>query len=158
MPPSGFNAKLHLEPGASKSLFIFLVCIYIVAIIIVSALPLAIGVRVLLMLVLLFSSIIAVVRNILLYGSNKICKAVLSQEDEWQIFTRNNGWQNTTLSRFSFVSPWIIILWFITGSCHRSSLVLSADNVDGNTLRRLNVRLRFSMALANKAKKKGVRP
>ena len=63
-------------------------------------------------------------------------------DGEWRLVERSGVALSARLAPRNFVAPWMTILTFTVDRWRRRHLVLLQDNCDGDSLRRLRVRLR----------------
>jgi len=67
---------------------------------------------------------------------------LLNRENAWSMIGPNNSKQNLTLNAEGFVHRLLVIIRFKTAYGDKLSFILTNENVEKNTLRRLRVRLR----------------
>lgn len=69
---------------------------------------------------------------------------LLNGDDEWRLIEGNGADREVNLLPATFVHPLLLVLRFVDDQEKHYSFVLTPDNVDQDSLRRLCVRLRFA--------------
>jgi hypothetical protein len=138
--PSGI--PLRIEPRFSRSLAWFVTLIHLISLSVVLALPFGWVKGGLLVLLLMLSFAYCYLATVLKNGADSLIAVELDAAGEWTLITRNRLISHARLHHSSFVKPWLTILTFKTGRWMTRSLILPADSLDTQTLRRLRVRIR----------------
>jgi toxin CptA len=79
-------------------------------------------------------------------ASRESCTALEVREaDQAAVHTRARGWQDARILGTTYVSPVLTVVNLrLTGFVFAKHVVIVADNVDGETFRRLRVKLRWA--------------
>ena len=140
-----FQAPLHIQPGVSRRLVAFLVVIHAAGAGVVVLMP---GMPWWGRLLLLFGVSVSCWHYWRLHVSRQHPKAVLETTfysiDNWRVHTRG-GSQFAVLADSSFLQPWLCVLNLRLQSGALHSLILLPDNTPASVLRRLRVRVKFSV-------------
>ncbi len=139
---SPWEGPLRIEPGFSRRLALYVVLSHGLGMSTLVALPLAMPWRLVLSLLVVISLVHGLRSQVLRSGRFALRAAELGADGSWLLYTAKGAIQSASLSRSSFVRPRLTVLNFSTGRFGRSSMILLPDAVDGETLRRLRVRLR----------------
>ena len=68
---------------------------------------------------------------------------ILDRDNQWWVRDRAGKETSIKLLPGAFVHPWIVVIRFAAVDSKKYALILSDDNLDAETLRRLRVRLRY---------------
>jgi hypothetical protein len=137
----GFVSPIRLEPRASPLLALATIALHASAALLIASLlqsPLRVAALLLVAASLLSSSR----KHLLRSAGPRITVLLWSQHAHWTLQMAGGARVTGKLLPGSFVHPWLTVLCFATGPLTRRSVVLVADSLPKDTLRRLRVRLR----------------
>ncbi len=138
------SVPLYLELRPSRIFAALLLVIHGGAAGCVLIVPLPWPVRVLLVGIILFSLRYTISRWALLRHNKAVTALLWDDLGEWKLFSRDGKEMAVRLEPDSFVSPWWVVLNFSAiDASGRYSTVLFPDSLDGESFRRLRVRLRI---------------
>ncbi len=136
------SVTLNLELGPSRWLAILLVIAHGGALALFTVLPLAWWWRIFLAGALLLSLWLTLNRHALRRGERAITRLVWDSDDTWLLIHADGKEQRAQLKPGSYVSPRLVILNFDGGRFGwQQSVVLLADALDAESLRKLRARL-----------------
>ncbi len=135
---------LNLELGPSRWLAALLVVAHGGALGLLVLLPLAWWWRIFLAGALLLSLGLTLNRHALRRGERAITRLVWDSDDTWLLIHADGKEQRAQLKPGSYVSPWLVLLNFGGGRFGgQQSVVLLADALDAESLRKLRARLQM---------------
>lgn len=140
---SPFTLPIRIYYRPPDSLLIFLSVIHIGAVVCLMSLSAPLWSRVLLVLIVLCSYFIYTFE--FLRARRRCMELILLPDNEWRVVDStgdNRRWCQMALSTGAFVHPGLVVLK-LRGPMGKYSFLLTGENVDIDTLRRLRVRLRY---------------
>ena len=140
---SPFALPIHIDYRPPASLLILLTIIHAGALVCLLSVSLSLGSKVLLTLIMFCSYLIYTRRYI--RARRKPVELMLRPDNEWRLVDRSRGdphWSRMTLIPGAFVHPRLVVL-NLRGPPGKYAFLLTPENVEGNCLRRLRVRLRY---------------
>jgi hypothetical protein len=140
MPGKGVN-KITIRAGFSRQLAFYLLLLHGLAAGLIAVLPLHWLVRIMLLLLALFSLYRFWRRHLWQQGDRAVTGVEWSGEGEWILRDAREKAMAATLSGSTYVNPRLLILNFKTTAGKRYSLCLTEDRVDKEQLRRLRAGL-----------------
>jgi hypothetical protein len=140
--------SLTIELGRSRALTTILVLLHTGAISLVVVLPLAIELKITLVVLIAMSLVRSVGAHGLRLGRRAVIAVMFSQEECALRRRHSSDWENGRLVD-RWVQPWLTLL-VVRGESQRwpTSIVICADAVAPDMFRRLRVRLRLRTAAA----------
>lgn len=142
MSSKKYATPLRLTPNYSQRFFVLLLTVYLAAAVCLYALSIPVSLQFVAVLVLLFSFYYTYRMFIVLKCSNSIVAAVWEEGSEWLLSQKNGRVLSAKLLPTSFFYPGLVVLNFkIAESIWSRSLVIFPDSLDGQSFRRLRVRL-----------------
>jgi toxin CptA len=144
MTKHGERPPLHLRPGGSKGLAAFLLLTHGAATVAVLLLPLPWFGRAALAAAVAVGLVYAVWAHLLRALPWSVREALWDPDGTWTLTLGSGRRLEARLSPSTFVSPFLVVLNFRRGRWRRCALLLPADALDLDLLRRLRVRLRLS--------------
>ncbi len=144
MAKHGERPPLHLRPGLSRGLALFLLLTHGAAVLAVLLLPLPCYGRAALAAAVAAGLAYAVWAHLLRALPWSVREALWEPDGAWTLTLGSGRRLEARLSASTFVSPFLVVLNFRCGRWRRCALLLPADALDLDLLRRLRVRLRLS--------------
>ena len=142
MISSAFDLPIRIEIKPSKWLAVGLATSHVGAILLLWFVDLAMWIKMLLAIAAMLSLIHSFYFYVWQNSPRSLIELILNDNEEW-LLTRNDGRVvEAYLRQGAFVHPMLIVLPFRYG-LHFTAVILTPDQVNADTLRRLRVRLRF---------------
>ncbi len=142
MISSAFELPIRIEIKPSKWLAIGLAISHIGAILMLWFVDLALWTKMLLVIVAMLSLIHSFYFYIWQKSPRSLIELILNDNEEWLLIRNDGRVVEADLRQGAFVHPMLIVLPFRYG-LRFTSVILTPDKVNADTLRRLRVRLRF---------------
>ncbi len=144
MSSTGFALPLRVRPRRSRQLFLLLSLLYGGALLCLVPMTLPLGLKLLVAAPILVSYRFTLRRHLLLSAANAVRELVWLDEQEWILETGDGQQYSAELHGSSYMSPAFVLLNFSVKGKHAIwPVLLLPDSIDHDTLRRLNVRLRW---------------
>ena len=144
--PEEATSSLFIRLGPSRRLTAVLGGLHLGAIVCVFAADLPITVRAFVALCVLLAG----VRCVALHGSRRSAGAIVllvwDRRGHWRVLQRNGRLLDVHLLPGAYTHPQLVVLRFRTSAGRRLRVLMAADMVDADHLRRLRVRLRCEPA------------
>jgi hypothetical protein len=137
------HGLIRITPGYSRSLAIYLLTLHLSAFAVLLLLHLPLVLNTILSGAIVASLFHSWRRDLLHRGRAGIGYVRWSEEGGWLIRDGYGEKQLATLTPSSFLSPYLVLLRFTTDNSGKHRLVLPADAVDPDLMRRLRVLLRM---------------
>ena len=142
---------LHLKPGTSRRLAGFLFLTHTAAAAVVLLLPLTWYLRTVLLVAVGAGLAYQIWAHLLNSLPWSVCEAVWEPDGIWQLTLASGRRVEARLSPDTFVSTALVLLNFRCGRWRPCFLILPADSLDPELMRRLRARLRIAGNAASKA-------
>ena len=146
--PGDSTASLFIRLGASRRLTVVLGAVYVGAVVCGFAIDLPVAIRGIIAVCVLFAG----VRCDALHGSRRSARAIVllvwDRHGRWRLLQRDGRVLDVRLEPGGYTHPKLVALTFRTPPGRRLRVLMVADMVDADQLRRLRVRLRCEPAAA----------
>ena len=134
---------LILEPKTSRHFILLMVFVHSLTLVVVISLALHWSLKLALALIVGASAYLLYARYVDRRGRNAIRKLLLRGDGTWILSTGDCAHVQAVLQANSYVHPLVLVLNFICKDRRRRSLVLMADALEPELLRKLRVKLRM---------------
>ena len=138
-----FAADIRIEPTPSRVIAQLLFLVHAAAIAVVWLMPWPWGAGLALSGLVLGAWLRALLLHVWRLAGSAVVRVVVRADGSWELGLRDGRAESARLLDSSFVHPWLVVLNFAVGRWRRRHVLLPADSVNADTLRRLRVRLRM---------------
>ena len=146
---SGFELPICIQYRPSRWINILLLISHLGAVLCLFLSNIIVWVKLVLITVIVYSYARHSYSPLGLKGVNYSSQLMLNSEDEWKLISSEGAIKPLHLKSGSYVHPKLIVLRLSADENKDYTFILTQDNTDSTTLRRLRVRLRYKKQQKN---------
>ncbi len=138
-----FTAPLRLECRPSYYLTLAVVIAHGVALLVLFPITAAWWIKFPVAVVIAAQWVIIWRRDVKLSSPAAVKSLICTTDGRWELCRGDGGCYAATLLPAAYISPWLVLLRFMTEDKRRCAVILPADGLDADSHRRLRVQLRL---------------
>lgn len=143
MSSPAYALPLRIERRPSRILAWAVVAVHASAVAVLVPLDLPGWLKLLVTVAVMFQAVITWRRHVSVSAAGAVREILWKADSEWELSYVDGSVRTARLRRAGYVKPALVVLRFIGGDGRRCAVLLPADGVDAEPLRRLRVGLRL---------------